>query len=164
MLNDWEGYLEHKSEQSLGVYRANVGKGGYTIFADMVRRESGKNFQSLPWCVTFVFAVHPNRRCLGEPCAGIRTLWRRMKLRGLARGRDYLPKPGDLIFCKTGLFKRLGHCGIVTRVDRGTVTSIDGNTVDPSATFKPSEGGAVAYRIRNLNSKVIYGYAEIGGL
>ena len=34
----WVGYLEHQDHDLIGVYTANPGKGGYTIFSDIIRR------------------------------------------------------------------------------------------------------------------------------
>lgn len=158
---DWLGYLEHATPELLGVFTANAGKGGCTIFAQMVYERSGVNLMGLPWCATFVFAMHENADALGEPCAGVRTLMRRMKRRRLWRGRGYTPEAGDLIFCRTP--GRVGHVGIVERAEGDTVVSVDGNTVDPSGAFPPGEGGAVARRARKKNDPVVAGYAAAGG-
>lgn len=166
MLDDWIGYLEHEDPRQLGVFDANVGKGGCTIFAQMVYERWGVNFLGWPWCTTFVFAVHPEAEKLGPPCLGARTLARRMLLTGRWRGRHYVPKPGDLIFCRNHWWERIGHVGIVIEADGETVTSIDGNTVDPSGVFDRLDGGAVARRVRRRDDPKIVGYAEIitGGM
>ena len=165
MLNQWTGwvgYLEHATPKKLGIFTANPGKGGYTIFAQMLRDRYGVDFQGKPWCTTFIFAVHPNAGVLGPPCLGVRELARRMLLTGRWRGRHYVPKPGDLIFCRNHWWERIGHCGIVIEADDKTVTSIDGNTVDPSGVFSPLDGGAVAMRVRRRDDWKIAGYAAIG--
>lgn len=160
----WLGYLEHRDGRLLGVYTANPGKGGYTIFAGM----SGLP-QGLPWCVTFLHGVYIEalgresaRRLLGRPHPGTRKLARLLKRRGQWRGRDYRPAPGDLIFLSPAGDGRIGHCGIVEAAEENTVTSIDGNTVDPGGRFPPEEGGAVARRVRALDDHRIVGYGALG--
>lgn len=160
-MTEWLGYLEHATPELLGTYTANTGKGGCTIFAQILYERYGANFMGAPWCATFVFAVHERPEALGKPCAGVRTLWRRMRRRGRLRSRAYTPRPGDLVFCYTAP-GRVGHVGIVERVLGGAVVSIDGNTVDPSGAFQPGEGGAVARRVRDKNDPIIAGYAAIG--
>lgn len=162
-MRDWLGYLEHETPLLLGVYTANVGKGGCTIFAQIVYERTGVNLMGLPWCVTFVFGALGCPEVLGTPCAGVFTLARRMLLRGLWRGRGYKPRRGDIIFCSNTDGWLPDHIGIVESCDGETVTSIDGNTVDPSGTFPPEQGGAVARRVRPRKSPQIVGYAATGG-
>lgn len=163
----WLGYLEHQNERLLGVYTANIGKGGYTIFADIVWQAGGQNFQRLPWCAVFVYAIYLQAlgwnetiQLLGYPCAGTRVLACRMHKTGQWRGREYIPEPGDIIFLSsTG--KHIDHCGIVEHIDGDTVVCIDGNTVDPLKRFPPEQGGAVARRTRYLDDEHIFGFGEI---
>ena len=158
-ITRWIGYLEHVSADCLAEYQENVGKGGYTIFAKIVRERYGVDFQGIPWCVTFVFAVHPGN--LGKPCTGVWTLARRMIRRGRWRRKTYQPRPGDLIFCRNNPQEVVGHVGIVERVYGEYVISIDGNTVDPTGHFDPHEGGAVERRVRHKSDWHIVGYAQI---
>jgi len=151
----WIGYCEHKSPKFLGIPNANVGK-GYTIFADIVGLP-----QKIPWCTTFVFAVHPQASLLGEPCSGTRTLKKRMKRARLYRGKEYTPKPGDIIFLSNTRTKLVDHCGIVESCDGLFVTSIEGNARDDQGRFRPDEGGVVARRTRAMDDTLIVGYAEI---
>jgi len=159
-VTEWLGYLEHATPELLGVYTANPGKGGYTIFGELT------GMQGMPWCTTFVFAVHPAKERLGKPCPGVVTLARRMILRGRWRKRGYTPRYGDLIFLRNGPSGLIEHCGIVEDADGEYVASIDGNTVDPSGVFRPEQGGAVARRVRRRDDPKIVGYAEIktGGI
>lgn len=162
------GYLEHADGRLLGVFDANVGKGGCTLFADMVRAASGRKLGRLPWCVTFVYAVfieslglERTQKLLGKPQPGSRTLARRLRRRGLWRGRGYVPARGDLVFC-TNDGRRIQHVGIVLDCDGERVTTIDGNTVDDTGHFAPQQGGAVAKRTRPLDSQIIIGYGKTG--
>lgn len=156
----WVGYLEHKSEELLGVYRANVGKGGCTIFADIIRRHyRWRNFMGLPWCATFVHAVFIEaygkeraRKMLGKPHPGSRVLYRRLK-------HTDKPTVGCVVFLTNG--SRVDHCGIVVAVEGDTVITVEGNTVDPSGVFAEHEGGAVAQRVRKLTDPAIVCYGEV---
>lgn len=159
------GYLEHARPEQLELPTANVGKGGCTIFAEMVRRREGIDLQGLPWCCTFIHAIVGRPEILGRAHPGVRVLERRMILRGYWRpARGYVPDPGDLIFLTERPDHRISHVGIVETAEAGSVTSIDGNTVDPSGHFAPKEGGAVARRKRDSHDARIAGYAAIGRL
>lgn len=164
----WLGYLEHQTDDLLGVYTANVGKGGCTIFAAIITKYyRWRNFSELPWCAVFVHAVcleaygkEQARQMLGKPHPGTHVLVRRMRRKGWLRGRGYTPKPNDLVFLHNGDGK-IGHVGIVECVDGDTITTIEGNTVDPSGHFQAHRGGAVARRSRILNDDAIVRYAMI---
>lgn len=164
----WVGYLEHQSEALLGVYDANVGKGGCTVFALIIRRHyRWRNCMGLPWCAAFVHAVgiealgkESARSLLGKPHPGTRVLARRMKRKKRLMGREYRPHPGDLIFLHNG-DGRISHCGIVERVEGDTVVSVEGNTVDPTGTFPKDRGGAVAVRRRRLTDASIVSYGRM---
>lgn len=156
----WLGYLEHSSAKLLGVYSANVGLGGYTIFGEIL----GCRFQGFPWCATFVFAVFRQAKAegiLGKPWPGCRTLAKRFQKSGRWLGADGTPSPGDIIFLSPKNDGKIGHCGIVESVDETAVTSIDGNTVDPSGRFPPHAGGAVARMVRRRTDGRIIGYGKI---
>lgn len=164
----WVGYLEHRSNDRLGIFDANPGKGGCTIFAALIQRHYRfRNFSGFPWCATFVHAVciqaygkEKARKLLGRPHPGSRVLARRFRRQGRLMGRDYSPKPGDIIFCHNG-DGRIGHCGIVESVVGQTVITIEGNTLDPTGTFPPKRGGAVAVRERNVNHAAIVAYGRM---
>lgn len=161
---DWIGYLEHASTERLWDFTGNAGKGNCTIFAEIIKATQGRDLQELPWCCTFVHAVLNRPDILGRAHPGCRVLQRRMKRKGLWRGKDYIPQEYDLIFCSNAGTKRVDHCGIVERCDGETVVSIDGNTEDPSGNFPPQDGGAVARRTRKRHDPKIVGYAAIGNL
>ena len=159
----WIGYLEHRSPEKLRHFRENAGKGGYTVFAEMIKAEQHRNLQGLPWCTTFVHAVIARPDILGRAHPGSRVLMRRMTRKGLWRGRDYTPERGDLIFCANDLVL-VDHVAIVESADGTDVTSIDGNTNDPDGLFAPGQGGAVARVARRREDPMIAGYAAIGHL
>lgn len=164
----WVGYLEHQTNDHLGFYTENIGKGGCTIFSMIIARHyRHRNFSGLPWCATFVHAVfleafgkEKAQDLLGKPHPGTRVLARRFRRRRCLMGRDYIPIPGDLIFLHNG-DGRISHCGIVEKVDGSIVTSIEGNTTDPTGQFEPHRGGAVAVRTRDLTNPAIVAYGRI---
>jgi len=159
----WVGYKEHLTPAKLTTFGENAGKGGCTIFADMVKRREGVDLMGLPWCATFVFAVIGRPDILGRAVPGTRVLAKRMQARGWWRGRECEPACGDLVFCSND-GRRISHVGIVINADDSTVTSVDGNTHDPDGGFAWDEGGVVAVNRRPRTSHQIKGYAAIGSL
>jgi hypothetical protein len=163
------GYLEHATPELLGIFTANIGKGGCTIFAESINRlYRWRNFQGLPWCAVFVHAVytealgaHRAAKLLGKPHPGTHVLARRMKRRRLWRDKSHTPKAGDIIFLTNCGNDFIGHVGIVVGVSGDAVQSVEGNTVDPSGTFEEKQGGAVALRERKADDPAIVGYGEI---
>ncbi|MCC8164513.1 MAG: CHAP domain-containing protein [Lachnospiraceae bacterium] len=124
------------------------------------------NFQGVPWCMTFIFAVfiqtygyEETVKILGRPWPGTRTVARRMRRHGRWREPDYIPSPGDLIFLAPD--GRISHAGIVEAVRGGQVISIDGNTVDPYGRIPAERGGAVARRERPIGDPWIVGYSDM---
>jgi hypothetical protein len=128
----------------------------------MVWQRQRVYMQELPWCTTFIHAVFDRPDVLGRAHPGSRVLYRRMRRKGLLRGRDYTPQKNDLVFLSTRTDGRVSHCGIVESADETQVTSIDGNTVDPTGFFEPAQGGAVARRVRKRTDPVIVCYASTG--
>lgn len=162
------GYLEHATATLLGVYRADPGKGGYTIFSEIVRRfYRRRNFQGLPWCAVFVYAVYLEalgkkaEKLLGKPHPGTKVLARRLRRKKRLRDRSYRPKAGDIIFLSNYQNEVIGHVGIVVSRDEKMVYSVEGNTIDPSGVFKREDGGAVAIRGREFRDPAIVCYGEI---
>lgn len=146
----------------LDRFDSNVGKGGCTVFAAMVWERQRRDMMGLPWCATFIHAVMDRPDILGKAHPGTRVLARRMRRRGLWRGHGYVPRSGDLIFCRNAPGERIQHCGIVEGADGRTVTSIDGNTHDPEGFIPWEEGGYVDRVTRPLDDWHIVGYAATG--
>lgn len=162
------GYLEHRTNALLGVFDANVGKGGCTLFAAVIQRHYRcRDLSGMPWCATFLHAVcleawgkKAARQLLGVPHPGTRVLARRLGRKGWLLGREQTPKRGDIIFCHNG-DGCISHCGIVTGVEDGKVISVEGNTHDPTGHFPWEQGGAVAVRERTLTDPAIVNYGRI---
>lgn len=156
-MTEWLGYLEHKTPYWLQDKSKNIGKGGYTIFAEKLGQ-----FQGLPWCVTFIFSEHPKATYLGRPCSGVLTLILKAILRFRWRSVRYRPKKGDLIICRNILSKSPDHVGTVLYTAADTIASIDANTVDEAGRFMPYEGGCVSMRYRDCKDPRIVGYIKMG--
>ena len=157
------GYLEHLDNDLLGVYRANTGKGGCTIFSEIIRNHyRWRNFSGLPWCAVFVHAVciealgkEKARQWLGKPQAGTIALMRRMKRKGLLTD---VPTEGGIVFLANR--DKVDHCGIVIAVEDDRIITVEGNTTDPTGVFLEHEGGAVAQRVRELTDPKIVCYGK----
>lgn len=158
------GYLEHLTNDMLSVFMANPGKGGCTVFTQIIGSAyRWRNFSGLPWCATFVHAVflealgkEKARQLLGKPHPGTRILYRRFKRKG--RLTD-TPNDGDIVFLTNG--SKVDHCGIVVCVEEDRIITVEGNTTDPSGVFEKHEGGAVAQRVRMLTDPTIVCYGEV---
>ena len=155
---DWVGYLEHQSPDRLQCFTENVGKGGFTIFSEMVNPA----LQGCPWCVIFVLAMIARPDLLGRPHPGCKVLYRRLQRRGFFRDRDYWPIADDIILMSNTRTRLIDHCGVVRGVDKDLIITIEGNTIDPSGRIPPNLGGAVAKHYRRHDDLVIVGYGAIG--
>lgn len=95
------------------------------VFVWWVFREAGFNLYKTASCTAFVNryrAFSPGQIVMG----------------------DY--RPGDIVFFDfTGKRKKTEHCGIVTEVSGGTVTTMEGNT----GMGNDANGGAVMRRVRS---------------
>lgn len=164
----WVGYLEHKDGYFLGLPQQNVGKGGYTAFAEYVRHEGGRDLQGLPWCAVFVYAVYlrvlgkkATRKLIGRPHARARNLAWAVKRRKLWADYCKDASVGDIVFLSND-GKRIDHCGIIVETDGGqNIVSIEGNARDDSGHFERDYGGAVAERRRHCCDWQIMGYGAI---
>jgi hypothetical protein len=85
--------------------------------------------------------------------------WKDSLLRGLARNRDYRPRPGDLaVFARAGGDPRRGGPGHVSRVEtgvdaEGAYATIGGNEGGPA-----HHGGAVLRTARNVSDPSLVGW------
>ena len=163
---EWIGYLEHKTNKHLNDFNTNVGKGGFTIFADIVYNKYGFYCQGVPWCVTFIFAVHPGLSWynIGSPCTGVNQMIKQAAYRLRLRGIHYQPKAGDIILCRNNTYGNIDHVGIVIEIKNSIIYTLDGNTVDFTGHFSSIDGGCVAIRQRHIKDSHIAGYIKIGGL
>lgn len=164
----WVGYLEHQDSAFLGLKDVNVGKGGYTVFADHVRREGKRNLQGVPWCAVFVYSVvlrvlgrKATRKLLGRPHARARNLMWAMRLRGLYKPYFRDARVGDIVFlANDGV--HIDHCGIIAEIHGiEKFTSIEGNARDESGHFERDYGGSVATRQRHCCDSQVMGYGVI---
>ena len=77
--------------------------------------------------------------------------------RYFARG-EKAPKPGDVVFFYSKAKGRIGHTGIVYRVDGGKVYTIEGNT--SGANTLVTNGGGVKKKSYKLTDACIHGYGR----
>jgi hypothetical protein len=153
------GYLEKKTNAQLENFTANAGSGNYTLFGQWY----GAGWNGQPWCAMFV------SYCADK--AGVQTSiipkhascsvgvsW----FKRVGRWHDragYTPEPGDIIyFTQNG--KTAAHVGIVTKVDKNRVYTVEGNTSGGSTLI--ANGGGVAAKSYLLAYDKILGYGHPG--
>lgn len=153
------GYLEKLSNSNLEDKTANAGDKNYTKYAsdmDNLDVYNGKK-NGYAWCNVFIdwcfvqaFGTDRARELLIGWSAGCTQDYNWFKNKGQVVSE---PQAGDLIF-----FSNLSHVGIVENVIGGRVYTIEGNTSNAAELIV--NGGTVAKKSYNLNSKYIYGYAR----
>ena len=155
----WTGYLEKKTNAYLKFKKRNAGYNNYTVFAKWYKDYFQDDFQGQPWCAMFVSVIM--RRALGReafdeimiPFAYCPTgvSWFQNKKRFYK-----IPKRGDIIFFTNGT--EACHTGIVERVDKTYVYTIEGNTSSSSGVV--ANGGAVERKQYLLHYNKIMGYGR----
>lgn len=161
------GYLEKHTPEKLDEKLANPGEENYTKYArDMAAHWGfylGKK-QGLPWCDVFVdwcftqaYGVQNARKLLCQPIlsrgAGCRYSYAYFQEAGRLETE---PQPGDQIF-----FRQNGnvcHTGIVTRVSRDRVYTVEGNTSDEAGVVP--NGGCVAEKQYPMDFPGIAGFGR----
>lgn len=155
------GYLEKDSNSQLDSATANAGDGNYTKYARDFDQKypnwyNGKK-NGYAWCDMFVdwcfltaFGYTEALRLLCQPeksaGAGCTYSLGYYKKKGQYHASD--PKPGDQIFFGASI-NNVSHTGIVEKVDRTKVYTIEGNT-----------SNKVARRVYSLNDTSIVGYGR----
>lgn len=157
----WVGYLEKKSNKSLESFTENAGSGNYTYFAKKYYEYWDINFQGQPWCAMFVSVVF--RLAIGEKNQSkimphfsyCPTGVNQFKSLGLWEIKN--PQVGDIIFFKntSGI---ACHVGIVYKVDKNYVYTIEGNTSSASGVVE--NGGAVEKKMYQKTYSRILGYGR----
>lgn len=149
------GYLEKASDRQLEDMATNAGSGNYTVFGQWY------HMNGYPWCAMFV-SYCAEKAGIGTDvipkhasCA-VGVSW--FKNTGRWHGRDgYAPLPGDIIyFTQDG--RTPAHVGIVVRVEKGRVYTVEGNTSSGSTLI--ANGGAVAGKSYPLSYRSILGYGN----
>lgn len=158
------GYKEKKDKKSLSSFNDNVGNNNYTIFAEMLKNNTGINVQGQPWCDTFIKAIFIE--CFGVRAAekmlyGL-SVWTPTSYNNFKKNHSLRentsPQVGDIVFFKNNI--RICHTGIVVNVDGENVTTIEGNTSNINTVV--SNGGEVCRKTYKKNNPKIVDYGVPG--
>lgn len=155
------GYKEKSSNAQLNSKTANTGNANYTKYARDFDQKypnwyNGKK-NGFDWCDMFVdwcfitaFGYEKALKLLCQPerSAGAGCTYSAVYYKAKGQFFTHNPKPGDQIFFGTSL-SNCTHTGIVERVDKSYVYTIEGNTSDQ-----------VARRTYALNNSSIVGYGR----
>ena len=112
----------------------------------------GKNVQGdkYPWCATFISYLFRSEQKLCKKTASC------IDMLEWFEGNNrivYEPKPGDLIFFHYNTNNRkTNHVGIIIKVEKDGITTIEGNT----SVTSQDNGGRVMQRKRTLKNVVAY--------
>lgn len=71
------------------------------------------------------------------------------KVRGLWKDKTYIPKTGDIIFFDWEVDGNVNHVGIVEKVEKGKVYTVEGNSTNDICRQR-------SYQVGNM---VIFGYS-----
>ena len=165
------GYLEKKTNKSLDDKTANAGDKNYTKYArDLSNMKFyNGNKQGVAWCDMFVdwcfvkafgeegalavtFQPTDNKKNYGAGCKYSRDYYKK-------NGRLFdTPQPGDQIFFYNSSKTSIAHTGLVYKVDKTYVYTIEGNT--SSASGVVANGGCVAEKKYKLNYNRLAGYGR----
>jgi len=157
------GYLEKKSNAQLDDKTANAGSANYTKYG----RDMHKVYPSVmdfpaAWCDAFVdwcfykaYGVATAKSLIGGNFDDYTVASAEMYKKKKAWFTSD-PKVGDQIFFKNS--KRICHTGIVYKVTKTKVYTIEGNTSGASGVI--ANGGGVCKKSYTLNSSSIAGYGR----
>jgi len=164
------GYLEKASNKNLDDKKANAGDKNYTKYArdlDSIPGFYNGGKQGFAWCDVFVdwcfvqaYGVDIAKKLLCQPSgslgAGCYYSARYYKQKG--QFHNSAPQPGDQIFFWNTAKNGVSHTGIVYKVDKEKVYTIEGNT--STAIGVVANGGGVCKKWYKLNYWRIYGYGR----
>lgn len=155
------GYLEKKTNAYLDDKTKNAGSNNYTKYSrDLLNWIGSPYSQGSAWCDMFFdwimvksFGVDKAKQMIGGWSAYTPTSAQYYK----NMGRWFTsPKIGDQIFFKNS--SRICHTGIVYKIDKTYVYTIEGNTSGASGVV--ANGGGVCAKKYTLNNKNIAGYGR----
>ena len=161
------GYLEKKSNKDLDSKTANAGSNNYTKYNRDLLAWTGEGYIAAQWCQAFVdwcfikaFGLQDAKKLIYVWTNYTPTGSGAFKQRGryIQRGKGK-PKRGDIIYFFSSSKGRIGHVGIVYKVDSAYVYTIEGNTSGSSNLI--SNGGGVKKKSYRLNSTYIDGYGSV---
>lgn len=161
------GYLEKKSNKDLDHKTANAGSANYTKYnRDMKAwaKSAGINDQwcqnFVDWCFVTAFGLEAAKKLIYTFTNYTPTGSNAFKKRDryIKRGKGK-PKRGDVIYFYSSAKGRIGHVGIVYKVDSKKVYTIEGNTSGASTLV--TNGGGVRKKSYSLSSTYIDGYGSV---
>ncbi len=164
------GYLEKKTNSQLTNKTANAGYNNFTKYADYFDKEypnfyNGKK-NGYAWCDMFVdwvfvqaFGKEKGRTIIFQPLksCGAGCMESRRYYKNNGRLFDK-PKAGDQIFFYNSSKTEIAHTGLVYKVDKSKVYTIEGNTSSKSGVV--ANGGAVEKKSYDLTYSRIAGYGR----
>lgn len=160
------GYLEKETNSNLDSNTANAGDENYTKYARDLRNAGyyNGNKNGYAWCDVFVDwcfykawgkTIGQQLQCqtgnLGASCT-----YSSQYYKNKGQFHKSNPQPGDQIFF--GIGSNVAHTGLVYKVDKTKVYTIEGNT--SSASGVVANGGGVFKKSYPLNYNKIYGYGR----
>ena len=161
------GYLEKKTNKQLDDKTANAGYGNYTKYArdlDNIKYFYNGKKNGFAWCDIFidwcfvqVYGQQKAKEMLYQPDNSTGAgCYYSMNFYKKNQRLFSTPEKGDQIFFKRG--KEIVHTGLVYKVDKTKVYTIEGNTSSTSGVV--ANGGAVVKKSYNLTSNYIAGYGR----
>lgn len=162
------GYLEKASNKNLDDKTANAGKANYTKYArdlDAIPGFYNGKKNGYAWCDVFVdwcfvqaFGVDKAKELICQPSKSLGAGCKYSMNYYRSAGRLYeAPKEGDQIFFKDS-DGDITHTGLVYKVDKTYVYTIEGNT--SGTTGVVANGGGVWAKSYPLSSDYIAGYGR----
>lgn len=164
------GYLEKASKNSLDDKTANAGNKNYNKYArdlDAVGFYNGKK-QGVAWCDVFAdwcfykaYGLDAMQKLTfqtkGKSNSGAGCKYSRNYYKNKGRLFDD-PQPGDQVFFYDSALSGIAHTGIVVKVDKTYVHTVEGNT--SSASGVVANGGCVREKKYKLNYNRLAGYGR----
>ncbi len=129
----------------LGHYRYLMVKTAFEEFADPNKQKGGlkycdwyANWGRFEWCAVFISWMANKHGIMGKVIPkfiGCETGARWFRQKGLFKNKnEYTPIPGDLVFFTwfdpDKQMTRIGHVGLVVKVEDGRIYTIEGNVTD----------------------------------
>ena len=152
------GYLEKASNKDLEPKEGpNVGDKNYTKYSQDLIEKIGKPFMNgVPWCVNFqddsfvqVFGVEQAKKLLHVWTISCTEL-----LNAFSGSKEVpeIPQAGDLVIFQNSKGSR--HIGLIYKVDRQRIYTIEGNTSAASNDVIMNGGGVFKKSYLKKNSKI----------
>ena len=164
------GYLEKNTKYNLDSKTGNAGFNNYTKYArdlDAIPNFYNTNKQGYPWCDVFFdwllvtsFGADAAKEMIGQPddSYGAGCGYSAKYYKSVDRLFTKDPKPGDQIFFWNSRKTEISHTGLVCKVEKGRVYTIEGNTSSTAGVV--ANGGGVFEKSYSTEYDRIYGYGR----